>query len=400
MHSDAQKATLLERRGALLHQIGKWRELQAMYMPGILDAGISEMGPSPREKAELIKLWLPSHLDIAERDALCSGSVITCERELRFGQLHDALNELRRTRRIRRGLITFHKVQLAGEGQKTQTKSRAVIHTIQERIDRAVRRYRVARDAMLQLDPSGSWQDLYHVLDDRDNRGPGKEPEEASASDGRYIPSWIWLSGSNVTTGDPAQSTISPDEVNEDMRVEWAQCVARADRWEEEVVLLQEEMRRVVHFLEWKSKDWVSRADARASVETPAVRLGLSAYARKQASIFRNLAIRFCQRWHSTLVSLSLPSAWAVRFLETQGEQLVSLVPGRHMLKFGQEHEPSRSPATPPYTVPPVANTAPTLTPPVPTNLETRNHDDESSSCDSDSNSEGFDESEYEPGSW
>jgi len=412
--SDAQKATLLERRSVLLHQIEKWRELQAVYMPGVLDAGASEMGPLPREKAETVKLWLPSYLDATERDSLCSGSVITSERELRFGQLHDALNELRRARRIRRGLTTFHKVQLSGEGQKTQTKSRAVIHTIQERIDRAVRRYRVARNALLQLDPSGSWQDLYRALDDSDNRGPGKEPEEVSASDGRYTPSWIWLSSSNATAADPAQSVVSPEEVNEDMRVEWAQCIARADRWEEEAILLQEEMRRVVHFLEWKSKDWVSRADARAGVVAQEVRSGLSAYARKQASVFRNLAIRFCQRWRSALVSLTLSHAWATKFLETQGESLVNPDFGRRRLEVHQEHELSESPTTPPrteppatnttatspHTEPPATNTAVTPTPPVPADPETSNGNDESSCDDSDPNSEEFDESEYEPGSW
>jgi hypothetical protein len=154
--SDAQKAALLERRGTLLHQIEKWRELQAVYMPGVLDVDASESDPS-RKKAESIELWLPSHLDTAERDTLCSGSLIASERELRFGQLDDALNELRRARRTRRGLVIFHKVQLAGEGQKTQTKSRAVVRTVEDRIDRSVQRYRVARDALLQLDPSGSW---------------------------------------------------------------------------------------------------------------------------------------------------------------------------------------------------------------------------------------------------
>ena len=321
--SDAQKAALLERRSALLHQIEKWRELQVIYMPGVLDLGSPESGP--REKAESVRLWLPSHLDGTERDSLCAGTVITSERDLRLGQIHDALDELRRTRRIRRGLFTFHKIQLAGEGQKTQMKSRAVIHTVEERIDRSVQRYRAARIALLQLDPSGSWQHVYLPLNDCDNRGPGKELDEVSASDGRYTPSWIWLSGSNTTGSDSAQTTISPDEVNEDMRVEWAQCAARADRWKEEVVLLQEEFRRVVHFLEWKSNDWLSKADARADTITPEVRSGLSAYAHKQASVFHNLVIWFCQRWRSTLISLSLPHDWATKFLEAQGNSFTPI---------------------------------------------------------------------------
>ena len=132
------------------------------------------------------------------------------------------------------GKCPFAPSELVGEGQKTQTKSRAVLQTVQERIDRCVRRYRVARGALLHLDPSGEWQNLYLPLTKADNQGPAKEPEEISGSDGRYTPSWIWRS--NTTT-------VSPDEVNEDMRVEWAQCMARADRWEEEVTLLREEMR-------------------------------------------------------------------------------------------------------------------------------------------------------------
>jgi len=397
--SNAQKAALLERRNAILHQIRKWRELQAVYMPGVSAA--AETGPSPREKAESIKLWLPSHLDMAERDSLCSGGVVASEREFRFGQVHDSLDELRKARRTRRGLILFHKVQLAGEGQKTQTQSRAVMHTIQERIDRAVRRYRTARAALLQLDPSGSWQELYRTLSDRDNRGPGKEPEEVPASDGLYSPSWIWLTNSNVTTGDAGQSTISLDEVNEDMRVEWAQCVARADRWEEEVVLLQEEMRRVVCFLEWKSNDWVSKADTRASTITPEVRSGLSAYAHKQGSVFRNLAIRFCRRWHSTLNTHSLSHAWATKFLETQDTPPTNLE--------RPEDKPSESSTTPDHTEPPAANTA--ATPPIPTNSETSNNDpktnDDAHKTSNDEDDEPTDdsevnssESEYEPGGW
>ena len=53
-------------------------------------------------------------------------------------------------------------------------------------------------------------------------------------SDGQYAPLWIWRSSATA---------VSPNKVNEDMRVEWAQCITRADRWEEETILLQEEMR-------------------------------------------------------------------------------------------------------------------------------------------------------------
>ena len=370
--SNAQKATLLKRRGALFHQIKKWRELQVIYMPGVIDANASDPGSSRKEKAELMKLWLPSQLeDPDERALLCIPGVISSEKELRFGQLQDSLDDLRKARRIRCGLITFHKIQLSGEGQKVQTKSRAVVQTIQDRIDKSVRRYRVARNALLRLDPGGDWERLYPPLTEADNRGPGKEQEEVSASDGQYIPSWIWRS---ITTA------VSPDEVNEDMRVEWAQCMARADRWEEEVALLQEEMRRAVQFLEWRSCEWLSKVGARADIVTPAVRAGLSAYARKQGSVFHNLAIRFCQRWYSTLLSLSLPHAWASEFLQSHGAPLINS-DFKKRKQGDQSSVKSGVPVINPHTES-LSSITTADTPPAP-NTETTNHGVEPTSDDS-----------------
>ena len=43
------------------------------------------------------------------------------------------------------------------------------------------------------------------------------------------------------------------------LRVQWTTSHARMERWVEEVALLQEEMRRVVMFLEWKSESWMGK---------------------------------------------------------------------------------------------------------------------------------------------
>jgi hypothetical protein len=376
--SNGQRATLLERRGVLLHQIEKWRQLQAIYMPGALDAGTSDSGSSPRVKAESVKLWLPSQLDAEDRDSICLGGVINSEKELRFAQLEDTLNDLRRVRRIRHGLITFHKVQLSGEGQKTQTRSRAVVQTIQDRIVRCVRRYRVARDALLHLDPRGDWQNLYLRLADNDNRGPGKEPEEVLGSEGQFTPSWIWRSGATA---------VSPDEVNEDMRVEWAQCVARADRWGEEVILLQEEMRRVVQFLEWRSRDWFAKANSRTGTATAAVCAGLSAYANKQGSVFHDLAVRFSQRWRSALIYLSLPHAWATEFLETHKEPLDN--PDFKKYKRTEAPTVTHAHAAPAHTT--ATSTAIPLT-----TRATISHEAQASDSDSDGTSSEYNGSGYE----
>ena len=333
-------------------------------MPGALDAGTPDPESSPRVKAESVKLWLPSQLGAEDQDSICLGGVVNSEKDLRFAQLEDSLHDLRQARRVRRGLITFHKVQLAGEGQKTQTKSWAAMQTLADRIAKSVRRYTVARDALLSLDPREDWQELYLPLTKADNRGPGKELEEMSGSDGQYSPSWIWRS---TTT------TVSPDEVNEDMRVEWAQCVARADRWEEEVILLQEEMRWVVQFLEWRSTNWFAKSDPRTSSVTSAVLAGLSAYANKQGLVFHSLAIRFSQRWRSVLASLSLPHTWATEFLEKHNERLDN----PDFKKRKQARDP---PAVHTHTAPP----PPTTSVDVPTTTETIHHEPQVSDANSD----------------
>ncbi|THU75377.1 hypothetical protein K435DRAFT_556893, partial [Dendrothele bispora CBS 962.96] len=60
---------------------------------------------------------------------------------------------------------------------------------------------------------------------------------------------WIWTSG-------PGMIEDGADENNEICRSEWCRSRARAKRATEEVMLLKEEMRRTIKFLEWKERWW------------------------------------------------------------------------------------------------------------------------------------------------
>jgi hypothetical protein len=40
------------------------------------------------------------------------------------------------------------------------------------------------------------------------------------------------------------------------LRIEWCKARARAHRWQEECLLLAEEMRRVLAFFSWQAEDW------------------------------------------------------------------------------------------------------------------------------------------------
>ena len=263
-------------------------------------------------KPETWPLFLPSAISRDDRP-LCYKGVVETEGVLRLAQLDDGLVDLRRFRRALRNLRLYFKTNMAGEGQKTQTKSRAVETGVNARIKRSVGRYRTARHALLELDPTGVWTNEYRELRDEDNRGPLKEAGETGTGDGRYSPSWIWVTPSAMVL--PGEgSDAEQREINETARHEWMTCRARADRWIEEEALLEEEMRRVVTFLAWKYRSWSGKVGVRANSCAPDIQHGISAYARKQANIHREIAISFAAQWLPYFDACGLEPKWAAEF--------------------------------------------------------------------------------------
>lgn len=313
-----------------MRQVRKWQQVQLVYMPGAATPSLpaherdaNEDDAGDLETPEKMPLVLPSGMESIQRDAVCLHNVAEYERQLRLTQLQDSLIELRHVRRIRHTLLMNHRTQIAGQGQRANTRSRAVINSVEERISKFVHRYRAAYNALIRLDPTGEWQRTYLELKDEDNRGPGKEDDEQGPGDGSYTFSWIWLSNPRACDaggGDGDYGGIASDEeVNDVMRVQWATSRARMERWAEEVELLQEEMRRVVMFLEWKSKDWLARQETRSTTAPPSVQSGLQAYARKQAAIHHDLAASFSMLWYPTLVAYNLQHSWITDYMKNHG---------------------------------------------------------------------------------
>ena len=315
--TDPQKIEIQQRRNALTRRIKVWRVAQAVYMPqtsvylsdenGLLTSDDTQR--LDHSKPETWPLFLPSDVPKVDR-SLCHKGVIETERVLRLAQLQDSLTDLRRFRRALRNLRLYFKRNTAGEGQKTQTKSRTIETGINNQIKRAVRRYRTAYRALSELDPAGAWTNEYRELRDEDNRGPLKEAEEVGTGDGRYVPSWIWASPSAMTL--PGEGSIAErQEVSETVRHEWMTCRARADRWEEEEVLLQEEMRRVISYLRWKSRTWSEKVGIRAGSCTTDIQRGADAYACKQANIHSEMAMTFARQWLPYLKTCGFNTEWA-----------------------------------------------------------------------------------------
>jgi len=279
--------------------------LVSEYLAGEHEPPPSDDYELDESKPEVWPLFLPSQLSENDRTS-CHHGIIETERTLRLAQIQDELVDLRRLRRTLRSLKIYFRSNVVGEGNKAQTKSRTAESGVNDRIKRTVHRYRLAYAALLALDPTGDWTKDYLELTDKDNRGPGKEVEERGVGDGRYAMSWIWRG----STG--AQEATDPpeEEVNETVRHEWMTCRARADRWKEESDLLQEEMRRVIVFLEWKSAWWAKKVGSRSGSIAADIQHGVDSYARKQSTIYHNLAVSLGNHWIPHLVTLKSDVSW------------------------------------------------------------------------------------------
>ena len=93
------------------------------------------------EPAESIPLLLPLSLDPERHERACLPQVVEHKRLLRMAQLQDSLVELRHTRKIRCKLLLNHFTQVAGQGQRANTRSRAVLNSVESRISKFVHRY-------------------------------------------------------------------------------------------------------------------------------------------------------------------------------------------------------------------------------------------------------------------
>ena len=100
------------------------------------------------------------------------------------------------------------------------------------------------------------------------------------------------------------------------MRVEWMKTRARTERWSEEVILLNEEMRRILCYFEWKARWWMMQRNLWHDA-TPATRRGINAYAAKQAALVVGMAKSFAKQWYPMLMKHNMPIDWPVEFLPT-----------------------------------------------------------------------------------
>ena len=312
-----QLADLQEKRTGLHHLIQNWCEVQLAYIPHVAPL-VSQMQPAadasmdaaalpPETFAENISLFLPSSLPPHIRNLPELQDIGQLERRLREALADDALAEIRRQRCIIQGLWHFKKVNVSGTGNRPNTRMLTLWTRFDKKTKRAAQTYRTAWSALRILDPKGSWTSHLKELQDKDIRGPGKDPEDTSTTNSRFEPSWIWLVSQSSNLG------LDEEEFNDNMQIEWAKARARMMRWKEELLIIQEEMRRVIAYHGWRAAWWRDRGVSRSQADAT-VLSGLSGYANKQASIYTRMAERCALYWLPHLKEKGLTPEWASEY--------------------------------------------------------------------------------------
>ncbi|KAL1711275.1 hypothetical protein EV715DRAFT_268679, partial [Schizophyllum commune] len=344
-----------EARVAWFKRLARFLHLQEVYMPGAILKVRAEEDVRPADaippNAEDVKLWIPSDFTQQEREEGCVEGLDAIEVREKMYAKHYLINE-------RNASVV---------GQRDSTRARKVIERVDDHITQHRDKYRRARAALHRLDSPSAYPDFRELKDsdltmddDREADGSstnrlatagsrgakviatsrktdgadtrhGREVAAVRRADSRRnLTSWIW-----TCLGGPVQDEEA--QVHDAVRIEWAKARARSERWQEEVMLLEEEMQRVLRYLAWSGQEWAQRAETTPTRDAY-MRAGLQAYALRQRAIVDAVARSFRERW-----AVRLPHLRIANPSEGRPATTTTALPTEHA------STPRGSPATPPH---------------------------------------------------
>ncbi|KAF7797546.1 hypothetical protein EIP86_008746 [Pleurotus ostreatoroseus] len=302
-----QNAEITEKRSTIRRRIANIREIQSIYMPCVprYAAKWAQSNLQSADFPEEFPLVLPHSLSPDDLQ-LCFRGIASLEECLRDGALHDALDKLRVHLHIRSRLAAGKARNVRHQG--ANTRARKKIDVNESKIISLAEKYRATRAAKLALAGNGDWEKAWRPLERSDVRCMVAEPNSAVnvadggdmqvPSEGRRTVSWIWMSADSLT-----MDTTIESGMQDALRIEFLRSRARANRWEEQVNLLEEEKRRTLVSCELNAQEWDKRS-LKISSRNDAYGQGLAAYAAEQASIQRGIAAKYRALWSNVSESV------------------------------------------------------------------------------------------------
>ena len=241
---------------------------------------------------ELIKLPLPSLLGAETCQRLELSNMVSQELELRKGQAYECLHQLRLALGLKSAM--FRKTIQLAKSQKTKTWARSSVKRVEAAVRLHVRRYNKARHALIQLGGSQDVlvefqaihkEDVKMIRDITEENRFGQRSENLAwfwrVDGGKKQDAGAWLDEGEFV-GDSFLYMLTIMCVMIVDRVNWLRSRARYLRWDEEVTILQHEMRWTVLWFGKQRAIWDNRL-GKASVTQST---GHQAYAARQTYLW------------------------------------------------------------------------------------------------------------------
>ncbi|KAJ3516504.1 hypothetical protein NMY22_g14191 [Coprinellus aureogranulatus] len=298
-HSRDRQLTRIQlKSNAIVRKVDGWYRYLQLYIPSSILLRQDHIASSKTVKAYELPLWLPSQIG---RRAEFPRDLARIEFRLRTGQAQDALSTIRRNLQRRVTVWDLKDRWLRGQGANTRALN--LLSTLQKKIQDAKEEYNQARVALLSLAPILGEKDVEKVflkLEDSHLKPLSADSVTApSQGQTRQVEkSWIW------NHPGAANDNVTKYEA-ETRKIEWAKTRARSHRYQEEVLIVEEEMQRTLRFFQWKEDQWRLRApvmelDARQNGTAPPSSEhaeGLRAYSERQASIWKGMRLSCLKKW-------------------------------------------------------------------------------------------------------
>ncbi|KAJ7220390.1 hypothetical protein C8J57DRAFT_1536868 [Mycena rebaudengoi] len=256
-----QELEFVKRRTVLIKKIQRLWEMQNIFMPGLRNQLSQEQlqafNVENRKEPESIKLFLPSGIANARaQGAAYAPGIADIEAWMRFAEASETLET------IWTGLRMWTKANTHAQGMQ---------HQVDVRIHAGKLRYRVLEDEDVHALNERAMSKEERASEERLRRlGMMNTLAEGGVAAAGVIMigeahktlSWIWYNGGITGTlcaSDPQQQAA----VNE----KWCKARARVQRWQEEIVMLEEEMHRMLEFSLWQARGLVVYVAERANTE-------------------------------------------------------------------------------------------------------------------------------------
>ncbi|KAJ7721100.1 hypothetical protein B0H14DRAFT_2642530 [Mycena olivaceomarginata] len=284
---------------ALLIKIGKFRSLQKIYMPGtvhVLDELEGKWDTeAPALAAEKVKLFMPNEMTLqSANDTLrgCVPGLVEMEAKLRVAQCNNSLSSRCARLHAKHHLIHFRNSNVMGQIQST--KARMLIDQVGEQVELYANCHRQGHKALEALKGSEAYPHLRPLRTDNVQLDGNAGESDAAARKKLAM----------ISAGRGARAAQRTGDVEATIHVQWSRVLARKTRWCEEVMLLREEMRRVLRYLAWQAQWWWDQVDLRDDVMSE-LAAGLRGYALKQAAWHERLAEFFRKKWDVPAVTVA-----------------------------------------------------------------------------------------------